>query len=476
LANTRYTQPAIYVISALSYLKKIRETDIKPDYVAGHSLGEYNALFASGAFDFETGLKLVKKRGEIMSQASGGGMAAVVGLNRSKVEEILRKNSLESIDIANLNSDTQIVIAGKIGDIEKAKPVFEAVEGLRMYVQLKVSGAFHSRYMSEARKEFEKYLENFTFTEMAIPVISNTYARPYKHSEIKRYLSEQIDNSVRWNESIKYLMALGVNEFVEVGPGAVLSGMIKKIKSETSAEEIERIWNDIESENKLLQNKKESKEEKYDSESVKRSEDMETVTKASNYNVNEEFQNKQKVLKETGHAFPEVAVSSLGSSEFKEEYNLKYAYITGGMYKGIASEEMVIKMGKAGMMSFFGTGGVEFSKIEKAVRHIQKELTEGQAYGFNFLHSPDNPEWEEKLVDLFLQYKVKNIEAAAFLTITPALVRYRAKGLKHTRQKTVDVSNRFFAKVSRPEVAEAFLRDSAKIAEEKKKTDTGKKE
>ncbi|WP_024834388.1 ACP S-malonyltransferase [Ruminiclostridium josui] len=428
LANTRYTQPAIYVVSALSYLKKIQETGIKPDYVAGHSLGEYNALFASDAFDFETGLKLVKKRGELMSQASGGGMAAVVGLNRSRVEEILQNNSLESIDIANLNSETQIVIAGKIEDIEKAKQVFEDAEGLRMYVQLKVSGAFHSRYMSEARKEFEKYLEKFTFSEMTIPVISNTYARPYKQSEIKRLLSQQIDNSVRWNESIKYLMALGVNEFVEVGPGAVLSGMIKKIKSETSAEEIERIRKDID-----------------------------TATKASNENEYEEHLGKQRVIKETACAFPEITEFSLGSFEFKKEYNLKYAYVTGGMYKGIASEEMVIKMGKAGMMGFFGTGGVDFPKIEEAIRRIQKELTEGQAYGFNFLHSPDSPEREEKLVDLFLQYKVRNIEAAAFLTITPALVRYRAKGLKHTQQKTVSISNRIIAKVSRPEVAEAFL-------------------
>jgi trans-AT polyketide synthase/acyltransferase/oxidoreductase domain-containing protein len=181
--------------------------------------------------------------------------------------------------------------------------------------------------------------------------------------------------------------------------------MIKKIKSETSAEEIERIWNDIESENKLLQNKKESKEEKYDSESVKRSEDMETVTKASNYNVNEEFQNKQKVLKETGHAFPEVAVSSLGSSEFKEEYNLKYAYITGGMYKGIASEEMVIKMGKAGMMSFFAQEELNSPKLKKPYATYRRSLRRDKLMGLTFFIVPTTRNGKKSWLTCFCSTK-----------------------------------------------------------------------
>ena len=112
LNKTNYTQPALYVVNALSFLKKMQETGTKPDYVAGHSLGEYNALFAAGVFDFETGLRLVQKRGELMSQANGGGMAATVGLKHDNIETLLQKGNLETVSIANYNSYTQIVISG----------------------------------------------------------------------------------------------------------------------------------------------------------------------------------------------------------------------------------------------------------------------------------------------------------------------------------------------------------------------------
>ncbi len=118
---------------------------------------------------------------------------------------------------------------------------------------------------------------------------------------------------------------------------------------------------------------------------------------------------------------------SLGSSAFKKNYNLRYAYLSGGMYHGIASAEMVIKMGKAGMMGFFGTGGLELSVIETNLQYIQKELSQGQAYGMNLVCNINDPQFEEKTVDLFLRYGVKNIETAAFLNVTPALVKYRAK-------------------------------------------------
>src|SRR5437762_401122 len=126
LGKTQFTQPALYVVNALSYLKKMKETGQAPDYVAGHSLGEYSALFAAGAFDFETGLRLVKKRGELMSQAIGGGMAAVIGFTLEQVDQVLKECGLTGIDIANYNTPTQIVIAGLKADIVSAKPFFEA--------------------------------------------------------------------------------------------------------------------------------------------------------------------------------------------------------------------------------------------------------------------------------------------------------------------------------------------------------------
>jgi trans-AT polyketide synthase/acyltransferase/oxidoreductase domain-containing protein len=138
LGQTQYTQPALYVVNALTYYKKIKDTGIKPDYVAGHSLAEYNALLAAEVFDFETGLKIVKKRGELMSKASGGGMAAVIGMSEEKIREVLKENGLESIDMANYNTPSQIAISGPKDDIIRAQPFFEAA-GVRSYIVLRLA-------------------------------------------------------------------------------------------------------------------------------------------------------------------------------------------------------------------------------------------------------------------------------------------------------------------------------------------------
>ncbi|GMQ65027.1 ACP S-malonyltransferase [Vallitalea maricola] len=233
LSRTDYTQPALYVVTAMSYLKKIKETGQKPDFVIGHSLGEYVALFAAGAYDFETGLNIVKKRGELMNRATGGGMAAVIGLTSEEVEKVLIDNKLNTIDIANLNSMKQIVISGMKTDIEKAEEIFSSVEGTMMFIPLKTSGAFHSRYMEDARKEFEDYLYNISFSNLEIPVISNVNAREYTQRDIKTNLIEQINHSVRWEESIRYLIGFGKMEFEEIGPGNVLTKLVQRIKRES---------------------------------------------------------------------------------------------------------------------------------------------------------------------------------------------------------------------------------------------------
>jgi trans-AT polyketide synthase/acyltransferase/oxidoreductase domain-containing protein len=228
LGQTQFTQPALYVVSALQYAERLNETNRRPDFVAGHSLGEYAALFAAEVFDFETGLRLVNKRGELMARAAGGGMAAVIGVDRAKVEALLRKSGSATLDIANLNSPLQIVISGLRADIDRAKPLFEGAGAL--YSVLNVSGAFHSRYMEEARREFAQFLDGFELFEPRIPVIANVDAQPYAPGGIKSGLARQIVGTVRWSESMLYLMDRGVDEFVEVGPGAVLTGMLKYIK------------------------------------------------------------------------------------------------------------------------------------------------------------------------------------------------------------------------------------------------------
>lgn len=228
LGFTQYTQPALFIVNALTYLKKIKETGEMPDYVAGHSLGEYNALFAAGVFDFATGVKLVKRRGELMGQANGGAMAAVVGLTETKVREILQNNQLDQIDIANLNAPKQIVIASTEEAIEQAREIFKE-EGAS-YAKLKVSAAFHSRYMKKAQEEFALYLKDFQFESCKIPVISNYTARPYEADEIVQNLTNQLGSVVRWTETILYLMKQGELDLEEIGQGHVLTSLQKKIK------------------------------------------------------------------------------------------------------------------------------------------------------------------------------------------------------------------------------------------------------
>lgn len=153
-----------------------------------------------------------------------------------------------------------------------------------------------------------------------------------------------------------------------------------------------------------------------------------------------------------------IKAGSLGSREFRQDYNLKYAYLTGAMAKGIASEELVVRIGKAGMMGFFGTGGLELNRIEQAIRRIQKELHHGESYGMNLLYQLGNPHLEEKTIDLYLKYGVRNVEAAAYMQISPALVKYRLKGLERDAGDEIKVTNRIIAKISRPEIAKIFLR------------------
>lgn len=153
-----------------------------------------------------------------------------------------------------------------------------------------------------------------------------------------------------------------------------------------------------------------------------------------------------------------IQPESLGSSDFCRDYNIKYAYLSGGMYKGIASKEIVIAMGKAGLMGFLGTGGLKLEIVEDAILTIKSALNQGQSYGMNLLSNLEHPEHEEKTVDLYLKHGVKFIEAAAYMQITPSLVRYRLHGVKRGADGNIDIPNKVMAKISRPEVAEVFMR------------------
>ncbi|WP_050374622.1 ACP S-malonyltransferase [Streptomyces acidiscabies] len=227
LARTECTQPALFVVNALHTFERERREERPADYYLGHSLGEYNALLAAGALDFRTGLSLVKKRGELMAAASDGGMTAVMGPRPEELLAVLAEEGIESVDLAGLNSDTQLVIAGPHPDLSATHAALTR-RGIR-FVPLRVGGPFHSRHMDPARVLFEKYLKDFTFRTPHTPVVSNVTARPHDPTDFPRTLGAQLIHPVRWTDSIRWLRAHDTPlECAEIG-GTSLLGMLKRI-------------------------------------------------------------------------------------------------------------------------------------------------------------------------------------------------------------------------------------------------------
>ncbi|BAB77764.1 ACP S-malonyltransferase [Anabaena sp. FACHB-709] len=222
LSQTLYTQPSLYVVeSILADLTK--ERGHQPDLVAGHSLGEYIALYVAGVFEWSAGLKLVKRRAELMDSAAGGMMAAMMNFDREQLETVISQTP--DVVLANDNSPAQVVISGTP---EAVQTVMSQVKAKRA-VPLKVSGAFHSHLMNTAAVEFQEILETVEFQQASVPVLSNVEPAPAVDAAIlKQRLSQQMTGSVRWREISLTLPANGIEKVVEIGPGNVLTGLIKR--------------------------------------------------------------------------------------------------------------------------------------------------------------------------------------------------------------------------------------------------------
>lgn len=228
LGQTQHTQPALYLVSYL-HAQSISNESGEAAMAAGHSVGEFAALAHAGAFTFADGLRMVAKRGEIMSQVSGGGMAAVIALDAEKIMEVFVGNGFTGIDLANFNSPGQIVISGPAAEIsESLAPLKEA--GAKLVVPLKVSGAFHSRMMEDPAIRFGEFLKDFSFQETKIPVYANVTAAPYPdNSSISETLIRQIHSPVRWSDTILAMRSAGADAFQECGPGKVLTKLLRQI-------------------------------------------------------------------------------------------------------------------------------------------------------------------------------------------------------------------------------------------------------
>jgi trans-AT polyketide synthase/acyltransferase/oxidoreductase domain-containing protein len=460
LQRTEFTQPALFVVNALTWQKQ-KASGLLPDFAAGHSLGEYNALLAAGVFDFETGLRLVKKRGALMAKVGPGAMAAVVGISEETVARVLRDGGLAGIDVANLNSPLQVVISGPEAEVSRAREPLMAA-GCSTFVPLKVSGAFHSRYMQPVRDEFSAWLRSFDFAAPSFPVLSNVTGRPHVAGAIAEALAEQIVKPVRWSDSILHLCALGRTNFVELGPGNVLTGLVRRIQNEAAQIAASASAGPKPASASSMSAPSASASaappigfvggptaihqaatppEIAASSATTLTSKMDAISTASTGRAGNGGAGRSGGLRAE-------AGQRLGSEAFKRAHAVRYAYVIGGMYRGISSVALVTRAARAGYLSFFGAAGLSLTAIRESVRNIRSNLDDSRAFGVSLLPALR----EEEVVDLLLEEGIKTLEVSSYLQLTSALVRFRFKGATGTGPQ-----NRILAKVSRPEMARAFM-------------------
>jgi len=240
LKSTNISQPAIVTASIAAFEVFKSKSNLAPSFFAGLSLGEYSALIASGAITFDDGIRLISKRGQLMEEASRkhpGKMAAVLELPVEKLNEICLKSGAE---IANLNCPGQTVITGKAEAVSQAMELCNQA-GAKRVIPLEVSGGFHSSLMSEAALELKLVLDKIQISEPKFPVVSNYTAQPQLQAgQIRENLVNQIKGSVRWEESMRYILSERVTKFYEFGPGKVLKGLMRRIDSSAQVINIEK--------------------------------------------------------------------------------------------------------------------------------------------------------------------------------------------------------------------------------------------
>ena len=235
LKQTVNTQPCIVTMSIAALEALTSQVDIKPDFVAGHSLGEYCAMYTAGVMSLENTLHAIQKRADLMSETKGGAMAAVLNASEEVLKAGLEEGSkVGYVDVANYNSPAQVVITGA-EDAVKAAGDYMLANGARRVVPLAVSGAFHSKFMEGAGKEFESFISDFELNNANIPVITNVDAQATTSADdFRTKMPKQIYSSVHWTQTIQKMVEEGVDTFIEIGPGKVLAGLNKKIAPEAT--------------------------------------------------------------------------------------------------------------------------------------------------------------------------------------------------------------------------------------------------
>lgn len=400
LVDTRHVQPALFLVECLTARAALDDGAPPPAHLAGHSLGEYAALQVAGVFGLREGIALVAERGACMSEAATGSMAAVVGLADEVLSGMLAGSVL---DLANINSARQVVVSGPADALAEFRDAVRERGG--RCVPLQVSAPFHSRYMQPAAERLAKALAACPMREPALPVLSNVTARPHTAPDaVRDLLTRQLTDPVRWRACVQELRRAGVSAVTEMGPGATLTRLWEQELADTPTE---------------------------------------------------------PAAPAPAAGLAAVAGSSgaaaLGSAAFREDYGIELACLAGSMYRGIASVDLVARMGAGGMLGFLGTGGLRRKAVDAGIAELTRRLGRGGRFGVNLINQPGHLDNERAVVDSALGGGVRFAEVSSYTHVTPEVVRFRFSGATGSAASP-HLHRHIVVKVSRPEVAREFLR------------------
>ncbi|TQS26493.1 ACP S-malonyltransferase [Microbispora sp. KK1-11] len=420
--DTRYVQPALFAVAALAHRAALEEGPA-PAYLAGHSLGEIAALHAAGCFDFETGLRIVRRRGELMARARGGGMLAVVGMPVDRLREVLAEEGATDVDLANHNSPDQVVLSGPEDSVRALAAVLRAA-GAGKCVLLNVSIAAHSRYMAFPAAAFAEYLRTVDFAPPRVPVVSNVTARPHRPETLPDLLARQVRSPVRWWDTMVYLAGQGVRDVREIGPGQVLTKLWRKAEGHLVA----------------------------------------STPGSAGPAVRA---GRESVGPGPGGEPYRVPAERLGSAEFRRDYGTRLACAAPADANAAGSADEVTRTARRGVLAFLGVDGLPAGDVERAVQRLRRDLGPGAPYGvaLDARRTGRDEAEQERVAGLCLRYGVRflhvTIPHEPLAQAPSEVVRFRFAGAYRDAAGLPVAPNRLVARVAAPDLAERLMRPPA---------------
>ncbi|MET9457737.1 ACP S-malonyltransferase [Streptomyces canus] len=417
LRDTRYAQPALFVTGALAARARFADAP-RPAFLAGHSLGELTALHVAGCFDFATGVRLAKRRGELMANATGGGMTAVLGMRAERLRELLAESGEESVTLANHNLPDQLVLSGPRDALRRLTPLLAGDARVRC-VPLNVAVAAHSRHMERAAQEFAHTLRGIRMAAPEVPVIANVTAEPYGPDDAAELLTRHLVSPVRWWETLCLLADSGVDRIEEIGPGEVLTTIWRKAGphlAARSAADVHALPTTV----------------------------VPPTTPPSLPTVRPEHPVR----------FVAGGPEHLGSDAFRRDYGTAHAYAAGSLADGVSGPAMLARLATRGLLGFLSTVGRD---IQDITEDLERLTGVAGPYGLALPAMAATARHLDDVVRLGLARGVRHGEASAAAGVSEPLVRWRFTGARRGPDGIPVPVRQLLVKVARTAQADAFL-------------------